>query len=115
MLTNLLDNAIRHARHTVVATCERTSSWLVVRIADDGSGIAPADRERIFQRFVRVNSDYVGAGLGLAIAKWIAEAHGGSVSLASSGPAGTTFVVRLPNLDEASEPEKAGMDNVPAA
>jgi signal transduction histidine kinase len=53
----------------------------------------PRYRERIFQRFVRLDSSYSGAGLGLPIAKWIAEAHGGRLILRSSDPSGTAFVV----------------------
>ena len=59
----------------------------------------PEDRERIFERFVRVDaarSRPGGAGLGLPIARCIAEAHGGTLALVESGPAGSTFLVRLP-------------------
>ncbi|HET7220421.1 MAG TPA: HAMP domain-containing sensor histidine kinase [Vicinamibacterales bacterium] len=115
MLTNLLDNAIRHARRRVVATCLRTPTSLIVRVTDDGPGIDPVDQQRIFQRFVRLKSDYAGAGLGLPIAKWIAQAHGGELTLESSGPSGTAFVVTLPALADGGQPAKSSLDSVPAA
>ena len=114
MLTNLIDNAIRHARRRVVATCGRSATAVTVTVSDDGPGIAAADRERIFQRFVRLKSDSVGAGLGLPIAKWIAEAHGGGLILQSSDPGGTVFVVSLPATSDGRQPVR-GVDNAPAA
>jgi signal transduction histidine kinase len=97
MVANLLDNAIRHARSdgAVAAVLERTSERLVLRVTNDGAPIEAADRTRIFERFVRVGASE-GAGLGLPIARWIAEAHGGSLLLERSDAAGTTFVAVLP-------------------
>ncbi len=97
LLTNVIGNATQHARRSVTVTCQRTSGTLTVRVADDGHGIAAADRARIFERFVRLSSSYVGAGLGLPIARWIAEAHGGSVTLESSAPTGSVFAIALPD------------------
>jgi two-component system, OmpR family, sensor kinase len=97
MIGNLLDNAIRHATQggDVVAALRRVPGALSLEVSNDGDGIAPADRERIFERFVRVGvSD--GAGLGLPIARWIAEAHGGTLTLGHSEPGRTTFIVSLP-------------------
>jgi heavy metal sensor kinase len=97
MIGNLLDNAIRHAAANgrVSASLARTADRVMLHITNDGPAIAPADRERIFERFVRVGvSD--GAGLGLPIARWIAQAHGGSLQLHESEPGRTTFVVTLP-------------------
>ena len=97
MMGNLLDNAIRHARGNgcVTAGLERVNGRVELRITDDGPGVAAADQDRIFERFVRVDSSD-GAGLGLPIARWIAEAHGGALQLAGSRPGCTTFVVTLP-------------------
>jgi len=97
MMGNLLDNAIRHARGNgcVTAGLERVNGRVVLRITDDGPGVAAADQDRIFERFVRVGTSD-GAGLGLPIARWIAEAHGGALQLAGSRPGCTTFVVTLP-------------------
>ena len=97
MIANLLDNAIRHAATNgrVTASLARTTDRVTLQITNDGPCIAVADQERIFERFVRMGpSD--GAGLGLPIARWIAEAHGGTVRLLESHPGCTTFVAILP-------------------
>jgi signal transduction histidine kinase len=98
LVGNLLDNAIRHAQPAgvVTAAITRDDARVVVRVTDDGSGIAPENRERIFERFARVDSCFEGAGLGLPIARWIAEAHGGTLVLESTGPTGSCFAVILP-------------------
>jgi signal transduction histidine kinase len=98
MVGNVLDNAIRHAQPggTVDVSVRRAASGVTIRITDDGAGIPAGDRERIFQRFVRLDSHAGGAGLGLPIARWIAEAHGGRLVVESSNPDGTSFAVTLP-------------------
>jgi two-component system, OmpR family, sensor kinase len=98
MVGNLLDNAIRFARPSgaVTAVVRRTPDGIVIRICDDGPGVPPADRARIFERFVRVGPRSGGAGLGLPIARWIAEAHGGHLILESADPSQTCFTVTLP-------------------
>jgi signal transduction histidine kinase len=68
---------------------------VTLRINNDGPAIPAADRERIFERFVRMGGSD-GAGLGLPIARWIAEAHGGTLQLQESRPGCTTFEVILP-------------------
>jgi signal transduction histidine kinase len=69
-----------------------------IRVKDEGEGIAEVDRARIFDRFVQLDAARrgAGAGLGLPIARWIAEIHGGSLELEASGRAGSTFRVVLP-------------------
>ena len=98
MLLNLLDNAIRHtpAGGLVRTTISQKSDAITIAIEDQGPGIPPADRERIFERFVRLHQGTDGAGLGLPLARWIAEAHGGSLTLEASGATGSRFSVRLP-------------------
>lgn len=111
MATNLLDNAVRHARSggAVTATVSRTATTIAIRVVDDGAGVPVDARERIFQRFARLNQDYPGAGLGLPIARWIAEAHGGHLVLESSSAAGSTFLVTLPRAsDTIADDETAG-------
>jgi signal transduction histidine kinase len=97
MVGNLLDNAVRHAKAggTVTVTVMPTSGAITIRIADDGEGIPLHQRDRIFERFVRFDARSQGAGLGLPIARWIAEAHGGTLVLESSGAAGSCFAVTL--------------------
>jgi signal transduction histidine kinase len=97
MFMNLLDNAVRHTRSggQVVADLQ-CQSHAVIRVADEGRGIPDADRDRIFQRFTRLDEHVGGAGLGLPIARWIAESHGGTLQLESSSPQGSVFVVTLP-------------------
>ena len=70
-----------------------------VRIADTGPGVPEQDRERVFERFVRLDPARAagGSGLGLAIARWVAEAHGGDVRIVSTGPGGTVFAASLPS------------------
>ena len=97
MIGNLLDNAIRHAdsKGSVRASLERSADRVTLRITNDGPPIAVADQKRIFERFVRMGASD-GAGLGLPIARWIAEAHGGTLQLQESRSGCTTFVVTLP-------------------
>ncbi|MFJ7338526.1 sensor histidine kinase [Streptomyces sp. NPDC101116] len=100
VLANLLDNAQRHARSAVTVTVRREGDRAVVGVADDGDGVPEGDRERIFERFVRLDAarsrDDGGAGLGLAIARDVAVRHGGTLT-AGRGPAGgALFELRLP-------------------
>ncbi|GAA2762939.1 HAMP domain-containing sensor histidine kinase [Streptomyces paradoxus] len=100
VLANLLDNAQRHARSAVTVSVRREGDRAVVGVADDGDGVPEADRERIFERFVRLDAarsrDDGGAGLGLAIARDVAVRHGGTLT-AGKGPAGgALFELRLP-------------------
>lgn len=99
LLTNLLDNAARHAESEVRIVVSSDDDEAVVEIIDDGEGIAPADRERVFQRFTRLSAgqrrDAGGTGLGLPIARDIATAHGGSLVVGDS-PRGARLVLRLP-------------------
>ena len=97
MVGNLLDNAIRHANAGghVTARLERTGDCVTLRITNDGDGIPQDHHRRVFERFVRLG-DSDGAGLGLPIARWIAEAHRGTLVLERSEPGSTTFTVALP-------------------
>ncbi len=99
MLLNLADNAIGYTAQGGVTIGWRASGAAVeLYVSDTGEGVPLEHRERIFERFHRVEdsrSREGGAGLGLAIARWIAEAHGGAIALDSSA-AGSTFTVTLP-------------------
>jgi signal transduction histidine kinase len=100
VLTNLLDNAQRHAVQRVRIGLCRRGAGAELTVTDDGQGIALADRERIFQRFVRLEAsrsrDHGGTGLGLAIARDIAYAHHGSLHVEDSADGGARFVLRIP-------------------
>lgn len=98
LLTNLVDNAERHADTTITVTVRKDAGRAVLEVLDDGAGIAPADRETVFQRFARLDAarsrDAGGTGLGLPIARQIAESHGGTLTIADS-PRGARFVLHL--------------------
>jgi signal transduction histidine kinase len=102
-LRNLLDNAERHATKNVIVSMIETGSDIRIVVSDDGSGVAENDRERIFQRFARADEsrsrDGGGRGLGLAIARDIVTAHGGTLALGHS-TGGATFVMHLPRARE---------------
>ena len=94
MLLNLLLNALDFAQGRIVVTTSRSADGNAeVIVADDGPGVPPQDRQRIFQRFITTRAG--GNGLGLTTSREIAEAHGGSLTLLDSSP-GATFAVRLP-------------------
>ncbi|HWB65755.1 MAG TPA: ATP-binding protein [Mycobacteriales bacterium] len=100
-IDNLVANANRHASEQVVVTIERPDPLTIeVRVDDDGSGVPVVDRARIFERFVRLDDararDDGGAGLGLAIVRATALAHGGAVRVEDSALGGARFVLRLP-------------------
>ena len=101
LVTNLLDNAVRHATRggRVAVSLTVSGSTLRLSVSDDGAGVAPEDRGRIFERFVKLDPARpadAGAGLGLAIARWVAEAHGGTLRLTECGAGRTTFEATLP-------------------
>jgi heavy metal sensor kinase len=103
LMLNLIDNAVKFTseggRVAVQARLEDTT--YTIRVSDTGPGIRPEDQARVFERFFRADRSRggaarSGAGLGLSIAKWVAEAHDGEVRLERSDERGTTFVVTLP-------------------
>ena len=99
VLTNLLSNAIKYAPGkpiTVSVTSDTEKVW--IRVTDQGPGIAPQDRERIFQRFERAkeNRAVAGLGLGLYVVRQIIDIHGGTILVNSELGAGSTFTVCLP-------------------
>ena len=101
MVQNLADNAARHARTTVgFVLREVSSSATQLCVDDDGPGIAEADRQRIFERFVRLDGararDAGGSGLGLAIVAEIVAAHGGTITVGTSPLGGARVEVVLP-------------------
>ena len=99
MLRNLVDNATRFAAARVGISVSTQGTTAVIRVQDDGPGIPAADRERVFERFTRLEDDRSrdtgGSGLGLAIAREITERHRGTVRVEAS-ERGARLVVRLP-------------------
>jgi signal transduction histidine kinase len=106
LVLNLLDNAIKHSPQAGVVDVrlDRSNGEYELTVADRGAGIPPDLQHRIFDRFYRVDSARAreeesatsGAGLGLSIARWIAEVHGGRLDLAESRPGRTEFRLTLP-------------------
>ena len=99
VLRNLVDNAIRHAAHTVVITAHESGAAVEMTVADDGPGVPAQHAATIFDRFARLDDararDAGGSGLGLAITKELLERNGGTVELATRAPEGAKFVVRF--------------------
>jgi signal transduction histidine kinase len=99
LLTNLLDNAERHAFSEIKVTVRAADSTAILEVLDDGAGIPPELRETVFQRFARLDAarfkDAHGTGLGLPIAREIARAHSGSLTIEDSSY-GARFVLRIP-------------------
>jgi len=101
MVINLLTNAVRHARSTVRIELAERSGSVTLTVMDDGPGIAPDQRERAFERFTRLDDarsrEDAGVGLGLPIARSVAEAHRGTIEVRDSELGGAAFVVTLPS------------------
>ena len=98
---NLVDNALRHARTRVEVAASADHDQAVISVSDDGPGIPPEDRERVFERFTRLDNargrGSGGAGLGLAIVRELITRAGGTVVLAAPAPPWNTRAeVRLP-------------------
>lgn len=106
VLRNLLENAVRHAHSRVEVSVSAADGVVLLRVSDDGPGIPAEDRARVFDRFVRLDSDRSrtggGSGLGLAIVAEIVSAHGGSVNAGARPGGGTVMTVQLPAPDESS-------------
>ncbi len=94
----LLDNAFRHARSRVELRLATEGEWARLTVSDDGPGIAPEDRERVFERFYRADKarHEPGAGLGLSIARWIVEQHRGRILAGEAPGGGAAMYVDLP-------------------
>jgi len=111
-LDELVENAVRHTGHgdRIVLSASRRGDAITIAVADTGSGIPSASRDRVFERFYRVDGDHNrrngGAGLGLSLVRAVAEAHGGRAAVAANPGGGTVFTVELP--------ASAGAQPVPA-
>jgi len=99
LVTNLIENAVKFGARARVSLV-REGGWAVVSVADDGPGLPPGEIDRVFEPFHRVDASRApatgGFGLGLSVARSIARAHGGDVSLANRPEGGLMATVRLP-------------------
>lgn len=100
VLGNLVNNAQRHARSHVTVTTRADGAWAILEVSDDGDGVPQSERDRIFERFVRLDDartrDDGGAGLGLAIARDVAARHGGTLTVREAPGGGALFELRVP-------------------
>jgi signal transduction histidine kinase len=102
VVSNLLENAVRHspAGSGVEVRARRSASGVTIEVIDEGPGIPEQDADRVFERFYRADSARAtsdgGAGLGLAIARWIVDLHGGEIHPERREPHGCRMVVTLP-------------------
>jgi signal transduction histidine kinase len=100
VIRNLVDNAVRYAKSRVDIRVGSQDSNVIFTVSDDGPGIPQAERARVFERFVRLDSDRArsggGTGLGLAIVAEVVAAHGGTVNIEDHSGGGTTVIVTLP-------------------
>jgi two-component system sensor histidine kinase KdpD len=118
-MVNLVENALKYspAATPIDLSARREGTWLTFSVSDRGPGVPEAERDRIFEPFYRppgVPPDVRGAGLGLSIARAVAQAQGGSLDYAPREGGGSTFVLRVPSIDveqrsvqqEASDPRR---------
>ena len=100
VIRNLVDNAVRHAKSRVDIYVGSRDGDAFITVSDDGRGIDPAERARVFERFVRLDSDRArstgGTGLGLAIVAEVVAAHGGTVTIDDRPGGGTKMTVAFP-------------------
>ena len=103
MLRIFLDNAVKYTPEggTIKVSSKINGKKILLNISDSGIGIAPENQKKIFDRFFRIDSEDLvseanGSGLGLSIAKWIADSHGIKISVASTLGKGTTFTLTVP-------------------
>jgi signal transduction histidine kinase len=103
VISNLLENAVRHSPtdgRVWLSAHAATDGVTTIEVADEGPGIPAGEAERVFERFHRVDAARAardgGTGLGLAIARWIVDAHGGTIAVREREPHGCRVVVELP-------------------
>jgi signal transduction histidine kinase len=101
---NILDNAARHAQSAIAVALAEENGEVIFRVDDDGGGVPAEEKERIFERFVRLEEardrDSGGAGLGLAIVAEVASVHGGTARILESHLGGALFEIRLPRASD---------------
>jgi len=105
---NLLENAVRHGRTRVMVRLRETEALVVLAVEDDGPGIAEAERERVFERFTRLDTSRSrasgGSGLGLAIVAEVVDRHGGRIGVDAGSLGGARFTLTLPSVPSVAVP-----------
>jgi signal transduction histidine kinase len=97
VLTNLIDNAKKYGGTKIVVSGTKTRQGACIKVEDNGKGIMPEEREKVFEKFYRGNNWSIkGNGLGLAIARGIINEHGGTIRCESGIDGGAAFVFELP-------------------
>jgi signal transduction histidine kinase len=97
ILQRVLDNAVKFTDHgSIVMSCEKIGHQLVVSISDTGIGIAPQDRDRVFEKFVQLDDYTDGVGLGLPLSRRLARNLGGDLQLDNTYKGGSRFLFTLP-------------------
>jgi signal transduction histidine kinase len=109
-IVNLVDNAIKYSpadSQILVQTCASDNGHATLEVTDQGPGVPPEHRSHIFDRFYCMDAararEWGGAGLGLSIARWAVEAHGGEIGVRTEGPRGCTLWIRLPRVGASDE------------
>lgn len=103
-MLNLLSNAVKFTKSdgNIIVTCEEVFGYLIIRVKDDGIGIPPEFRSRIFDRFVQVDKSFrrntEGSGIGLSLVKFIVDSHGGTIHINDKVEKGCEFVIKLPKV-----------------
>ena len=100
LVRNLVDNAARHADRRIAVAVSEQAGQAVLTVDDDGPGVPEADRERVFERFARLDGSRArtsdGVGIGLALVRRVAEGHGGGVTVGDAPLGGARLEVRIP-------------------
>ena len=98
MIANLVDNAYRHARSMVAVSASQDADFVMLRVSDDGPGVPEKERQRIFERFARIEGGdrTQGSGLGLAIFKGFSDVMGMTVTVDAAPSGGALFTVAMP-------------------
>ncbi len=96
MIRNIVENALIHAPGPVTISLSQNGATITLGVHDRGAGLATDMKDRVFERFVRANQSKPGSGLGLSIAKMVAEALGGQIKLRDREGGGTSVLVTLP-------------------